>query len=516
MSDGREVDLVIKGGTLVSSAGTRRIGIAVDQGKVVAVTEDELLPPARETVDATGLHVIPGLVDTEAHPGCYSPLRDDMGTESRAAAAAGVTTWGVHAPSTRMGHPEFVEYVQKEDVISFNDSFPYFEEAVEEDSAIDVFLTYMLETDQQAEEIPQYAAEHGVTSYKLYLQAMSPEAEPNWPGRRAGLGAGFDDGVCWVTMENVAALGRPGIVCMHCENWEIARIFDKRLKAEGRTDWATWSDRSPHFLEATHIRTYGDMAAETGCPIYIQHTTTPESYREVLELRGRGVEIYAQTGPHWLHFGKGEHNAWRINVPLRSRENNPNIWTAIQAGIIDSVGSDHVVAWEPADYESSYNENIWELKTGFTSRVEMHLPVMLEGVHQGKITLERMVAVACENPAKIFGLYPKKGVLEVGADADIVLVDLDRTVEVSNDMVLTRSGWTVLDGHTIHGYPVATFLRGKQVARFEDGAPKPEYLGDSDGHYLRRDPGQDLVPVAGGEGAWAEVRNLPKIGESGE
>lgn len=513
MSEPREVDLVIKGGTVVSPSGTRKVGVAVDGGKVVAVTADEFLPPAKKTVDATGLHLIPGLVDTEAHPGCYSPLKDDLGSESIAAVTAGVTTWGVHAPSTRMGHPEFAEYVQKEDVISFHDSFPYFEALTESDSAIDIFLTYMLETDQQAAEIPEYAKEHGVTSYKLYLQAMSPEAEPNWPGRRAGLGAGFDDGVIWVTMENVAALGRPGIVCMHCENWEIARIFDKRLKDEGRTDWATWSDRSPHYLEASHIRWYGDMAAEIGCPIYIQHSTTPESYKEILELRGRGVEIYGQTGPHWLHFGKGEHNAWRINVPLRSRENNPNIWTALQCGIIDSVGSDHVVAWEPADYESSYNENIWELKTGFTSRVEMHLPVLLEGVHQGKLTLERLVEVACANPARIFGVYPQKGLIDVGADADIVLVDLNREVTVKNENVLTRSGWTVLDGHTIHGYPVATFLRGKQMSKFEDGAPKPEFIGDADGHYLRRTPGQDLIPVAGGDGARAEVRNLPKLGK---
>ena len=515
MGDAQTVDMVITGGTVVSGSGTRKVGIAVDDGKVVAVTEERLLPPARQKVDATGLHVIPGLVDTEAHPGCYSPLKDDLASESRAAVTAGVTTWGVHCPQTRMGDPNFIEFVQKEDVKSFHESFPYFEKLIETDSAVNVFLTYMLETDQQAEEVPEYAKDHGVTSYKLYLQAMSPEAEPNWPGRRAGLGAGFDDGVCWVTMENVAALGRPGIVCMHCENWEIARIFDKRLKAEGRTDWATWSDRSPHFLEATHIRTYGDMAAETGCPIYIQHSTTPESYREILELRGRGVEVYAQTGPHWLHFGKGEHNAWRINVPLRSRENNPNIWTAIQAGIIDSVGSDHVVAWEPADYETSYNENIWDLKTGFTSRVEMHLPVLLEGVHQGKLSLERMVQVACENPARIFGVYPQKGLIEVGADADIVLVDLNREVTVKNENVLTRSGWTVLDGHTIHGYPVATFLGGKQMSKFDDGAPGPEFIGDADGSYIRRTPGQDLVPVAGGEGARAEVHPHPKIGKAG-
>lgn len=489
------VDLTITGGTVVTPTGTRRAGVAINNGKIVAIAADELLPQSRETHDATGLHIIPGLVDTEAHPGCYVPLKDDLATESRAAVTAGVTTWGIHAPSTRMGAEKFVEYVQKEDVCSFHDVMGDFIEAVESESAVNVFATYMLETDQQAREIPEYASEYGVTSYKLYLQAMSPESEPHWPGRRAGLGAGFDDGVIYQTMENVAAMGDPGVVAMHCENWEIARVFDERLRAEGRTDWATWSDRSPHFLEATHLRTYGHMAEYLDCPIYVQHATTPETYKEILELRGKGVRCYAQTGPHWLHFGKEEHNAWRINVPLRSRENNPNIWRALRDGVVNAVGSDHVVIWGDTSYENCYNENIWELRTGFTSRVEMLLPVLLEGVHRGELSLDRLVEVACSNPAKIFGVWGRKGAIDVGFDADIVLVDLDRTVKVENSMVQTRSGWTVLDGHTIHGWNVATYMNGKQMSRWEDGAPKPEFIGSVDGQYLRRETGGDRTPL---------------------
>ena len=195
MSSSPEVDLNIVGGTIVTPTGSRRAGLSIDGGVIVAVCDDALLPPARATRDAKGLHVIPGLVDSEAHPGCYSPLGDDLPSESRAAVTAGVTTWGIHAPSTRMGAPDFVEFVQPEDVCSFHDVIDHFTARVEADSAVDVFATYMLETDQQAEEIPEYAREHGVTSYKLYLQSMSPEAEPFWPGRRAGLGHGFDDGV---------------------------------------------------------------------------------------------------------------------------------------------------------------------------------------------------------------------------------------------------------------------------------------------------------------------------------
>ena len=470
----------------MTPGGRRRAGIAVDGGRIVAIAADDLLPPAKTAFDASGKLLLPGLIDPEGHPGVYSPLRDDLASESRAAVVAGVTTWGIQAPSPRMGHPDFAEFVGADDVVSFHEVFDHFVSAVESDSATDVFVTYMLETHEQVAEIPEYARDHGVTSYKLHLASMIPSPDPRAVGRRTGFGHGFDDGLVYGTMRAVAELGPPGIVAMHCENEPIARILEAQLRGAGRSDWATWSERSPHFTEAHHIRSYGYLAEITGAPIYIQHATNAESYSAIRDLRARGVTCYAQTGPHWLHFGTGERNAWRINVPLRSRANNAAIWEAIRDGVVNSIGSDHVVSWPPSDYETAYDDSLWKLKTGFTSRVEMLLPVLLQGVHEGKLTLERLVEVACANPARIFGVHPRKGALEVGSDADVVVVDPDKRVEVTNDLVLSRSGWTVLNGHVIHGWPVATFLRGRQVARWDDGAPRPEYVGDLDGQYLRR------------------------------
>ncbi len=414
-------------------------------------------------------------------------MLDDLASESRAAVAAGVTTWGIQAPSPRMGHPRFAEFVQPEDVVSFHDGFEHFLAAVESDAAADIFVTYMLETHEQVAEIPEYARDQGVTSYKLHLASMVPPADPRSVGRRTGHGHGFDDGLVYAAMRAVADLGCPGLVAMHCENEPIARVLEAELKAAGKTDWGQWSERSPHFTEAHHVRSYGYLAEVTGAPIYIQHATTPETYSAIRELRARGVRCHAQTGPHWLHFAQGERNAWRINVPLRSRENNPAIWQALRDDVVNTVGSDHAVSWPPSDYETAHDDNVWQLKTGFTSRVEMILPVLLQGVHERKLTLERLVEVSSANPARIFGLYPRKGALEVGSDADIVVVDPGKHVTVSNGQVLSRAGWTVLEGHEIHGWPVATFLRGREVARWDDGAPCPEYIGDLGGEYLRRE-----------------------------
>jgi dihydropyrimidinase len=488
---GEMLDLKVVNGTVVLGDGKYNVGIGVKDGKVALLAPDEFLPDAKETIDARGNHILPGIVDSEAHPGCYVPFEDDMTTESRAAACAGVTTWGIQAPVTRLGTKPFKEVVSKSDVVSFNESFPAGKEVIDTVSHIDAYITYMLETDQQANEIPQYAEEHGVTSYKLYLQTrgmkgMSDDADTNWPSRRAGLGTGIDDGTVYRVMEEVGRLGYPGIVHIHPENWEIGRVFEDRLIEAGRTDFGAWTDRSPDFLEAQHVRAYAYMAQQTpgNVPLYLQHCTTRLTFEEVRKARAEGLELYAQTGPAWLwaepEFG------WRINVPLRRRDNIEALWEALANGVVDVVGSDHVVGWEPATHEDMYNENIWKLRTGF-SRVELFLPVMLsEGVNKHRCSLERVVQVSCENPAKTSGLWGKKGSLLPGFDADMVIVDLGREVEVGKEHLNTRAGWSLMEGHKFTGWPVKTIMRGKVTAEWADDSPGMRPVGEPRGKYLPR------------------------------
>lgn len=486
-----QLDLAVVNGTVVLGGGRYRTAVGVKEGKVVALAPEELLAPAKETIDAGGNYVLPGIVDSEAHPGCYIPFRDDMTSESKAAACAGVTTWGIQAPVTRMGTEPFKDVVGKEDVVSFNQSFPSAKRVIEEVSFTDAYLTYMLETDEQAHEIPQYAEEHGVTSYKLYLQtrgmkAMSDDEDSNWPSRRAGLGTGIDDGTVYLVMEQIGALGYPGIVHIHPENWEIGRIFEERLRSAGRSDFSAWTDRSPDFLEAQHIRAYAYIAQQTPghVPLYVQHCTTQLSFEEVLKARAEGLELYAQTGPAWL-FTEPE-GGWRINVPLRRRDNIEALWLALAEGIVDVVGSDHVVGWEPSSYEEMYNPNIWDCRTGF-SRVELFLPVLLsEGVNKQRITMERLVQVACENPAKTSGLWGQKGSLLPGFDADMVIVDAGREVTVGKEHINTRSGWSIMEGHELTGWPIKTILRGKVTAEWADDSPGMRPVGEARGRYLPR------------------------------
>jgi len=149
----------------------------------------------------------------------------------------------------------------------------------------------------------------------------------------------YDDGTVYLAMKNIAALGPPAILCLHCENWEIGRVLKEELKAQGRTDPAAWDDKSPAFCEAGHVRDYSYYAKVTGCPLYNIHTTNRETIDEIVKARADGVRVWAQCAPHYLSLTRDK---WRINPPLRSRENVDACWEAIKTGIIDCIGSDHV------------------------------------------------------------------------------------------------------------------------------------------------------------------------------
>ena len=194
------------------------------------------------------------------------------------------------------------------------------------------------------------------------------------------------------------------------------------------------------------------------------------------------MKVTSQVGVHYLVLNK---DAWRINVPLRDAATHEALWRALAGGEIDCIGSDHVAHLRTR--EAMETGNVWTTISGFPSRVEGLLPMMLsEGVNAGRITLERLAQVASENPARIFGLYPRKGVIQVGADADLVVVDLDREATITASLLHTATPWSIYEGRRVKGWPVMTLLRGEVVMEWPDEAPKSQIVGAPRGRYLRR------------------------------
>jgi dihydropyrimidinase len=437
------------------------------------VGRDAFLPGAAREIDLAGKHLPPGVIDPECHLGGHRPLADDFQSETRAAAAAGVTTWGLQLVSLAItGGADKVN--GPADIPSFTDAMPIFFAAARS-AAIDFFLTPIISTDEHVSEIPYLAKEHGISSFKIHLQMQGPW-KPSWPAYA------FDDGSIYSILESVARLGAPAIALLHCENWEIARVLQERLMKQGRTDMGAWDDRSPAFTEAGHARTYFYYARIAGCPIYLVHATTKETIAEIDKAKAEGLTVFSEIGTHYLVLHK---DAWKINVPLRDRSTHEILWQALANGAIDCIGSDHVA--HTRTREAMQKADVWTTISGFPSRVEGMLPMMLsEGVNKGRISMERLVQVASENPARIFGLYPKKGAIVPGADADLVVVDLKRRATVTKELLHTITPWSVYEGWEVTGWPVMTIVRGNIVMEWPDGDPRAKVTQASAGQYQKR------------------------------
>ena len=304
--------------------------------------------------------------------------------------------------------------------------------------------------------------------------------KPSWPAYF------FDDGSIYAVFQAVAKLGAPAIALLHCENWEIAQVLQKQLMDAGRTDMGAWDDRSPAFTEVGHARTYLYYARIAGCPIYIVHCTTKETVAEIEKAKAEGLLVYSEIGTHYLVLHK---DAWKINVPLRDRSTHDALWQALASGAIDCIGSDHVA--HTRTRESMETGNVWTTISGFPSRVEGMLPMMLsEGVNKGRISIERLAKVASENPARIFGLYPKKGAIIPGADADLVVVDLKRRAKITKELLHTVTPWSIYEGWDVTGWPVMTLVRGNIVMEWPESEPRATVTKDSPGRYLRRQLGR--------------------------
>jgi len=469
----KPADIVFKNGLIVTPAGTIEGGVAILNGKIAAVGSDAFLPAANREIDLLGKYLLPGVIDPECHLGSHRALADDFYSETRAAAAAGVTTWGMQLVSLAItGDADKVK--GPGDIPSFTRAMPLYYEA-SRTAAIDFFLTPILGTDEHVAEIPYLAGEHGISSFKLHLQMQGPW-KSSWPAYS------FDDGSIYNVFDAVAKLGAPAIALLHCENWEIARVLQERLMATGRTDMGAWDDRSPAFTEAGHARTYLYYARIAGCPIYVVHVTSKETIAEIEEAKADGMTVYSEIGTHYLVLHK---DAWKINVPLRDRSTHETLWRALASGAIDCIGSDHVA--HARTRESMETGNVWSTISGFPSRVEGMLPMMLsEGVNRGRISIERLAQVASENPARIFGLYPRKGAIVPGADADLIVVDLKRRAKITKELLHTITPWSIYEGWDVTGWPVMTLVRGNVVMEWPESERRAKVTDTSVGQYIKR------------------------------
>ncbi len=442
-------DLLLVGGTVVTGEGIRRADVAVRGETVAAVAPDLPRESARQVLDVSGRYLIPGGIDVHVHP----VYMDNVEDCSRIAAYGGTTTL-LHFAYARTGE-SLVEQVGK------------MKEDGQAHSRLDFGLHGgLFEAPKQVPEIPQ-VMELGVRTFKFFLTYLKEK----WY---------TDDYQLIKAMDILAARG--GMAMVHAENGGgVDYLEDKYLKGPNASA-RYFNDTHPPALEEEAIFRSICIAEVTGCPLYIAHVTTARSLRPIRRAHEDGLPVYAETCPHYLTLTQDVLNTFgalaKVGPPIRTAKDQAALWAALRDGTLRVISSDHAAkAKDPAgDF----------LLQGFGSpQTETLLPVSYDaGVNSGQIGVVRWVQATSENPARIFGLYPRKGTIAVGSDADMVVWNPNRPFTIRAENQHSRVGYTLYEGRTVLGWPEMSFQRGRAVLR--DGEIVAE---TGQGQFLETKPG---------------------------
>jgi len=435
--------VIVNGSVVIPGHGTVDADVAITGERVAA-----LLAPSSaagystaQRIDASGKYVLPGVIDPHTHFGLGAGLAD-WESESRSAALGGVTTVLNFLMS---GHP-------------YDEEYRLTREEADRASYVDYGLHLCPSSAGHLADIPRYIAEYGITSFKYFTSFRGSE------GQYLGI-QGTDDGYLYQYLRMIAEFAG-SVACLHAENIEVTWQLRKELQAAGRDDLAAWDESRPDWVETDCVQRGMLFARQTGAPLYIVHLSAALCLDEVRAARRRwpDLAVYVETCPHFLtHTSDAAfrpHTLGKINPPLRHGPDVEALWAGLADGTVDTVGSDHV-----ARRKDKKAGTIWTSAAGFPGTGAI-LPVLLsEGLHKRRLPIERIVDLTSYNPARIFGIYPRKGTLAVGADADLVVVDLDREQVCDAATFQSHADYSLYEGWTLKGWPVLTMVRGQVVTR---------------------------------------------------
>jgi dihydropyrimidinase/dihydroorotase len=258
----------------------------------------------------------------------------------------------------------------------------------------------------------------------------------------------------------------------------LLTYLKERVKQSGRNDVAAWTDSRPEICELLRLEAAALIAEKTGAPLYVVHLSIGSGVKTIERFLDRGVKVYAETCPHYLllHKNMPQLEGWaKVCPPLRTEADQEELWAALQRGLVLTMGSDHCPYTRAAKERDLGKANFWGALPGFSNGMEHLLPLMwTHGVHKRRISVEQLAKICSENTARLFGLYPRKGALIPGADADIIIVDPERGAVIDETFYHTRSAdWSVFFGERVRGMCIFTMVRGKVM--YKDGKVTEEY-----------------------------------------
>ena len=435
-------DLVIKSDKIFIDGRLVDCYIGVKHGIITTISNEEL--NGREVIDAEGKMVLPGTVDPHVH--IRAPGHDERETfesGSKDAALGGVTTI-IEMPfaSPPPYSPEIVKNRMN---------------VADKEAVVDIAFYGAAGTDRLDDVIP--CSKSGIVAFKTFLHEALPGRAKEFIGLTAP-----NTGDQYELMEKVAQTGV--MIGFHAENNDMINKNIARLRSEGKISPIYHGRSRPPVVEIETAAKILLFAETIGTKVEICHISTPEVVELINRAKSKSVYAIAETCPHYLFLNENALNEVGVfakcNPPLRSEEERQGMWEMVNNGSIDIIGSDHAPYTKEEKERGS--EDIFTPPAGFPG-LSTRLPLLFTAVKEGKMELDRMVELICENPARIFGLYPKKGTIAVGSDADFVIFDPDKKDVISKDKMFTkcRDSALVYDGWEVYGKPEKTIVRGKVV-----------------------------------------------------
>ncbi len=419
-------DLLISGGLVVGGSGIRKADVGIKGEQIHAVEPDLPRLEAGRVIDASGKYVMPGVIDVHVHPVYEDNMRDLSFT-----AAHGGTTTLIHFAYAKPGM-RLLDTVKK-----------YLEEG-SQSSFLDFGIHGALfDPSSQVAEIPK-VIDLGVASFKMFMTY----AKLKWM---------TDDYHLTAAMDRIAGCG--GLAMVHAENGLATDYLEDRSLKKGEDQKEVFLKTRPDLLEAEAIFRALSISAITRCPLYIVHLSTARGVVPIEGAKEEGRTVYAETCPQYLTLTNETllklGPLAKIGPPLRTESDRLILWKAIQKGTIDTIASDHAPKVKKIDdpfFEAAYG----------SPQAETMLTVAYdEGVNTGRIGVCKLAQLFSENPAKIFGFYPKKGVIQKGSDADLILFDPSRVHTIRHRTQHSKAPYTLYEGKTCLGMPVLSMQRGR-------------------------------------------------------
>ena len=442
------LDLILKNAKVyLEDRFVEGVSVGVQAGQIAAIAAPECMPEGARTLDLTGEYLIPGTIDTHMH--VRDPGHTERGTfytETMAAAAGGVTTILEQPISVPPQHN--VEILERRIA------------RAEAQCVVD-FAFYGAAGGEYLEDIAQLAADGRIVAYKTFLHAPPEGREQEFQGLTMA-----DDAQLYAGMRELA---KTGLFCaFHAENNDMIAANIKRLRAEGRVSPEYHCVSRPTVAEVTSVERILNFVRETGARVEIAHVSCPEVMELLRQAKKDGLPVYVETCPHYLFLTEEDMVKFgpyaKCNPPVRSRAQAEKLWDYVNDGTVDYMGSDH----SPFLVEEKTRglKDIFAAAAGFPG-ADLRLPLMLDAVAEGRTTLEKVVELLSVNPARCFGLYPTKGTIQVGADADFTLFRMDRhtVVDKARNYSHARDIAIPYDGRELKCAVTGTIVRGRVVMR---------------------------------------------------